>query len=161
MARGESDRPVQLDMLDRLMDDDPSGRAEIPPSRERSVALFRQAVRRNVEAILNTTRAAGDLPAVNTELRDSLWTYGFPDINSMSLDSSYDQVRLVENLESTIKRFEPRLRSIRVTASDPISKSRQTIAFRVEAVLMIDPSPERISFDTVLEVAKGAYRVKE
>jgi hypothetical protein len=28
-------------------------------------------------------------------------------------------------------------------------------------MLMIDPAPERISFDTVLEVTKGAYSVKE
>jgi len=26
---------------------------------------------------------------------------------------------------------------------------------------MIDPAPERISFDTVLEITKGAYSVKE
>jgi hypothetical protein len=26
---------------------------------------------------------------------------------------------------------------------------------------MIDPAPERISFDTVLEIAKGSYTVKE
>jgi hypothetical protein len=31
----------------------------------------------------------------------------------------------------------------------------------VEAVLMVDPAPERISFDTVLEISKGAYSVKE
>jgi len=26
---------------------------------------------------------------------------------------------------------------------------------------LIDPAPERISFDTVLEISKGAYSVKE
>jgi hypothetical protein len=31
----------------------------------------------------------------------------------------------------------------------------------VEAMLMIDPAPERIAFDTVLEITKGSYSVKE
>ena len=39
--------------------------------------------------------------------------------------------------------------------------TQQAITFHVEAMLMIDPAPERISFDTVLEVTKGAYSVKD
>jgi predicted component of type VI protein secretion system len=37
----------------------------------------------------------------------------------------------------------------------------QAVRFHVEAMLLIDPAPERIAFDTVLEISKGAYSVKE
>lgn len=161
MPRNEQGRPVQVGILDRLIDDEPGTRVEAPLSREKSLSLFRMAVKRDLEWLLNTIRIADEPPDAYTELQDSLWMYGFPDINSVSLQNVQDEQRLLRNLERTIERFEPRLKRVRVTSYDRITKTRQTIAFHVEAMLMIDPLPERISFDTLLEVAKGSYRVKE
>ena len=48
-----------------------------------------------------------------------------------------------------------------MTSRDPYRATQQAITFHVEAMLMIDPAPERISFDTVLEMTKGAYSVKD
>jgi predicted component of type VI protein secretion system len=48
-----------------------------------------------------------------------------------------------------------------VTSYDRIVKSSPAVEFHVEAMLMIEPAPERIAFDTVLEVGKGSYRVKD
>ena len=61
----------------------------------------------------------------------------------------------------TIESFEPRLRRIRVTNPTEVGSTQQAIVFHVDALLMMDPAPERIAFDTVLEVSKGAYTVKE
>jgi type VI secretion system protein ImpF len=161
MARNEQGRPVQVGILDRLIDDEPGSRVEAPLSREKSLSMFRTAVKRDLEWLLNTIRIADEPPEAYTELQDSLWMYGFPDINSVSLQNAQDEQRLLRNLERSIEKFEPRLKRVRVTSYDRITKTRQTIAFHVEAMLMIDPLPERISFDTLLEVAKGSYRVKE
>jgi predicted component of type VI protein secretion system len=49
----------------------------------------------------------------------------------------------------------------RVIRKERWKKGQQTITFHVEAILMIDPAPERISFDTVLEISKGAYSIKD
>jgi len=94
-------------------------------------------------------------------LRDSLWLYGLPDINSISLQNQQDEERLLRGLERAIQQFEPRLSRVRVTSYDRILKSRQIVEFHVEAMLMIEPAPERIAFDTILEIGKGSYRVKE
>ena len=34
------------------------------------------------------------------------------------------------------------------------------VRFQVEALLRMDPSPEHVVFDTVLEVARGEYAVE-
>jgi type VI secretion system protein ImpF len=94
-------------------------------------------------------------------LKKSLFNYGLPDVSSMSLQSPSDERRLLRGLELAIETFEPRLARARVTSSETITSSMQAVRFHVEAMLLIDPAPERIAFDTVLEISKGAYSVKE
>ena len=161
MPQNDSGRAVQLSILDRLTDDEPGVRAEAPITREKSLRIMRAAVQRDLEALLNTIRTAEKTPAAYTELRDSLWLYGLPDINSIALQNQQDEDRLLRSLERAIQQFEPRLSRVRVTSYDRILKSRQIVEFHVEAMLMIDPAPERIAFDTILEIGKGSYRVKE
>ncbi|HEY3454188.1 MAG TPA: type VI secretion system baseplate subunit TssE [Bryobacteraceae bacterium] len=161
MPSNDSGRAVQLSILDRLTDDEPGVRTEAPITREKSVRMMRAAVQRDLEALLNTIRIAETVPETYTELRDSLWLYGLPDINSISLQNQQDEERLLRGLERAIQQFEPRLSRVRVTSYDRILKSRQIVEFHVEAMLMIEPAPERIAFDTILEIGKGSYRVKE
>lgn len=161
MPSNDSGRAVQLSILDRLTDDEPGVRTEAPMTREKSVRMMRAAVQRDLEALLNTIRIAEAVPDAYTELRDSLWLYGLPDINSISLQNQQDEERLLRGLERAIQQFEPRLSRVRVTSYDRILKSRQIVEFHVEAMLMIEPAPERIAFDTILEIGKGSYRVKE
>ena len=161
MPSNDSGRAVQLSILDRLTDDEPAVRTEAPITREKSLRMMRVAVQRDLEALLNTIRIAGKAPETYTELRDSLWLYGLPDINSISLQNQQDEERLLRSLERAIQQFEPRLSRVRVTSYDRILKSRQVVEFHVEAMLMIEPAPERIAFDTILEIGKGSYRVKE
>ena len=161
MPPNDSGRAVQLSILDRLTDDEPGVRTEAPITREKSVRMMRAAVQRDLEALLNTIRIAETAPETYTELRDSLWLYGLPDINSVSLQNQQDEERLLRGLERAIQQFEPRLSRVRVTSYDRILKSRQIVEFHIEAMLMIEPAPERIAFDTILEIGKGSYHVKE
>jgi type VI secretion system protein ImpF len=162
MPDAKFEKSLQPPLLDRLIDLDPETRNEPPVSRAESLRRFRQAVKRDLEWLLNTTRIPMDeIPPAYKELRKSLFCYGLPDISNLSLTNSSDEQRLLRTLEVAIETFEPRLTRARVTSSEPIEKSRQAITFHVEAVLMIDPAPERIAFDTVLEISKGAYSVQE
>jgi type VI secretion system protein ImpF len=62
-------------------------------------------------------------------------------------------------LERTIELFEPRLKGVRV-AVDPPSGERRTLRFQIEGMLMMDPAPERVSFDTLLDPGSGQYLVQ-
>ena len=161
MAEAKLERSVQLGLLDRLIDLDPDNRSEAPMSRSESLRRLRNAVRRDLEYLLNTTRAPLEIPEGCPECPNSILGYGLPDISGVSLQNSGDEQRLLKGLENAVETFEPRLSRIRVTSADVDDSNKQSLTFHVEALLMIDPAPERIAFDTVLDITKGAYSVKE
>jgi type VI secretion system protein ImpF len=69
--------------------------------------------------------------------------------------------RLLGALRDTLARFEPRLANPRVRLVDASQVSAPQMRFVVEATLMMDPSPEQVVFDTVLEIARGEYAVHD
>lgn len=161
MANPKFTKNIQQGILDRLIDLEPLNRQEAPMTRAESLRQFRLAVKRDLEWLLNTTRMPIEVPEACAGVENTVLFYGLPDIASISLQNPGDEQRLLRSLESVIEMFEPRLARARVTSRDPYRSTQQAITFHVEAMLMIDPAPERISFDTVLEVTKGAYSVKE
>ena len=130
-------------------------------SRAESLRQYRVAVKRDLEWLLNTTRMPIPVPASCKETPKSVLFYGLPDIASIVLSNAGDEQRLQRSLETAIALFEPRLSRARVVTRERFRKGRQSITFHVEAMLMMEPAPERISFDTVLEITKGEYNVKE
>jgi type VI secretion system protein ImpF len=155
------DKLVQAGLLDRLIDENPDIRAEAPITRAESLRRFRASIKRDLEWLLNTIQSGDTYPAAYREVRKSILTYGLPDVSGFSLQNKSDEFRLLRTIEEVIESFEPRLRRIRVTNPSEVSSTQQAIVFHVDALLMMDPAPERIAFDTVLEVGKGAYTVKE
>lgn len=155
------ERIVQLSVLDRLIDDEPENRNEKMMTRVESLRLLRASVKRDLEFLLNATRMPIDIPESCPEVKKSVLVYGLPDITTISIQNIGDEQRLIRSLESAIEQFEPRLACAKVTTRAELGVSKHAVTFRVEAMLMIDPAPERIAFDTVLEISKGAYTVKE
>src|SRR5215471_4222138 len=153
----EEDRPVQESVLDRLIGDD----AEVSPiTRTRSVRDLKSAVRRDLEWLLNTRAVAIPPPESLNEVRESVYTYGVSDITSLSADDPKARLRLRTMIEEAIRIFEPRLTNVLVTESGAGTPENRQLRFSIQAVLRMDPSPERISFDTVLDVSRGQYAVK-
>jgi len=153
----EEDRPVQESVLDRLIGDD----EEVSSiTRMRSVRDLKAAVRRDLEWLLNTRSVAIPPPESLHEVRESVYTYGVGDITSLSADDPKARVRLRGMIEEAIRVFEPRLMNVLVTESGADAREVRQLRFSIQAVLRMDPSPERISFDTVLDVGRGQYVVK-
>jgi len=159
MARGETGTAITQSVLDRLIDREPDSQTERPPTRAQSVRQLKAAVRRDLEWLLNTRRNPEAAPDAASELAHSLYVYGLPDITSFSLNSTKDQNRLAWLLENAIKEFEPRLKAVRVRMETPGSGLR-ALRFQIEGMLAMDPVPERVTFDTLLELTSGSYRVK-
>ena len=160
-GRNTALRPVQRSLLDRLTDAAPEQPHERLPTREESVRHLRDAVRHDLEWLLNTRRELVALDDALPEARRSLLRYGVPDVSSMSRDGVDTVARLVREVEQAIATFEPRLAQARVVAlQDPGMGARQELRFTIEALLRVDPAPERVVFDTVLETARGDYQLR-
>ena len=60
-------------------------------------------------------------------------------------------------IEETIRRFEPRFLSVRVTLIDAEDRLETTLRLRIEAVLHAEPAPEPVTFDTLVDPATTTW----
>ncbi len=158
--RPSPETPVTLSVLDRLIDFETGVSTEPPLSRAQSLKLLRAAIRRDLEWLLNSRRVAFEPGPEFDELNRSVYVIGLADFTTFCLADSSEQSRLLRHIQSVVRQFEPRLANVRITQQDDPLKTR-SLRFRIEASLLIDPAPERISFDTVLHLSSGEYTVRE
>ena len=125
-----------------------------------NVRQLRNVVARDLEAMLNTRQESlTQLTEEFTELQNSLLTYGLPDVTSYSLDSLDDRNQVRRAVEGTVAAFEPRLEQIRVTLQHGRDTDRG-LNFRIDAMLRVDPAPEPVTFDAILELDTHQYVVR-
>jgi len=159
MAKREAGGPVTLSVLDRLIDRDPKHSAEAPLTRPQSLRELKAALKRDLEWLLNTRRTIEPASDTARETVRSVYHYGFEDLSSKSVLSGKDQSELVREMEAVIALFEPRLKRAKVRM-EPVKGNYRDLRFVIEGLLCMDPAPEPVRFDTVLELGKGAYEVK-
>jgi type VI secretion system protein ImpF len=154
VARSTVETIVTQSVLDRLTTVE-----DWPSTRSQSVQYFRDAIKRDLEWLLNTRqpgmRELEGYPLANA----SMVNYGLPDISALGLSSASDQRRLRLAIQACLKNFEPRLMNIEVTIEGSDVSDRR-LRFHIEGQMRLDPAPEEISFDTVLELTSGEYRMK-
>jgi type VI secretion system protein ImpF len=158
MARARGEAPIGLSVLDRLIDED----LRIPEkqlTRSESLRKLRDAVRRDLEWLLNT-RHPIIVPPLNSQLDKSLYMYGIPDVTSMSAKNMSDRQKLLQAMQDTIAQFEPRVANPRVTLAPDQDEKIPILRFVIEGLLRVDPSPEQIAFGAVVELANGECKVQ-
>jgi len=159
MNPGDLEPTIRQSVVDRLIDTAPRHSADPPPTWSQSVRQKREALMRDLEWLLNTRRILHPAPADMPELQASVYNYGLPDITSMSRDSADTRQYLLRRIEEAVELFEPRLMSVRVSAVEGAPGAEHSIRFVIEALLRMEPDPERVMFDTVLEVSSGEFHV--
>lgn len=150
---------VQLSVLDRLLDDEPKNREEVQPTRSQAIARLKDALRRDLEWLLNTRAFPEELDEDLEETGASVFTYGLPDFSSMAAGSKQTRTRLERSLQRALEVFEPRLINVTVKAVEGDDKEKRTIRFLISGWLHMSPAPLQVSFDTRLQLARGEYRV--
>ncbi|HEX8558029.1 MAG TPA: type VI secretion system baseplate subunit TssE [Pyrinomonadaceae bacterium] len=170
MPRSDNEVRVTPSVLDRLLDYEPEVSSEPAPSRAKSLRQMKESVRRDLQWLLNSRQSSslllggagadGPLTAeAERELRNSLVCFGLPDFSSASILSTLDQNRVKRALEVAVATFEPRLRDVVVTLL-PARETERALRFRIDARLRVEPAPEPVTFDTVLNIHNGEYRIE-
>jgi type VI secretion system protein ImpF len=159
MARSLGETTITVSVLDRLIDLDPESHVESPLSRSQSVRILKNAVRRDLEWLLNTRRICDPPEEGLKEVNSSVYTYGLPDLSALTMAASGDRNKLVRQILATINLFEPRLANVRLVMIETPDSAKKDVRLRVEAMLRMDPVPEPISFDTVIELKTGNCRL--
>lgn len=159
MSPAQGDVTVTLSVLDRLIDEEPASIVEGALSRSESIRRLKKWVRRDLEWLLNTRRSVQEPDDSLKETSRSLYMYGLPDFSTYTMASSADQTRLLRHLLTAIKLFEPRLANVRLVPLESPTTGLQRFRLRIEGMLLMDPAPEPVSFDTLIELRSGACRV--
>ena len=160
MARIETEIRVTPSVLDRLLDFEPKAQQEAPKSRSRNLRELKMSVRRDLEWLLNSRCFPDGIDTSLEEVFKSVIVYGLPDITGVSAKNHLEQKRLTRALETAIRNFESRLIDLKVIL-EPVGTTDKALKFRIEARLDIEPTPEPIAFDTILQLGSGDFEVKE
>ncbi|MCX4165008.1 MULTISPECIES: type VI secretion system baseplate subunit TssE [Paraburkholderia] len=144
--------------LDKLFDDEPHLPAS-PAMRQLSLEELKATVARDVEAILNTRIALTEHELLALpECRKSVLTYGLNDFAGLSLASHYDRTFICKSIQAAIERHEPRLQQVAVTL-EMSQQSTNALNFAIQALLVVHPAEEPVSFDAMLQPSTLQYSV--
>jgi type VI secretion system protein ImpF len=154
LARATTEALVTQSILDRLMEVE-----DWPATRSQSTRFFRDALKRDLEWLLNTRQPPLPELANWPAAKASVVNYGLPDISSLGFSNAADHRALRIAIETCLRNYEPRLIDVRVTLQSSDTTDRR-LRFHIEGNMKLDPAPEEIAFDTVLELSSGEYKVK-
>lgn len=160
MALRDNDIKITPSIIDRLLDFDPKVSTEAPKSRSQGLRELKQSVRRDIEWLLNTRHSADEVPESLEELNNSMAIYGLPDFTGLSSKNVDDRKSLIRSIETALRIFEPRFINLKV-ALEETNELERGVKFRIQATLRVEPTPEPVVFDTVLQVGSGEFKVEE
>jgi type VI secretion system protein ImpF len=146
---------VQLPLLDRLFDEAPEQPHDTQRGTAETMSLLRQAVRRDLEMLLNARRSWRTPPAALRELATSPIAFGIPDVAAARFADKREREKLRQEIETTLRRFEPRFAQVQVSLVDPADTLDGTLHLHIDALLHAEPAPEPVAFDTVMENEAG------
>jgi len=147
-------------VLDRLIDEQPTATREAPKTRNQVLRELKRSLRRDLENLLNTRWRCTTWPQNLEELELSLVNYGIPDITAADLGSARNRTEFRRVVETVIRQFEPRFKSVKVEMLDNVETLDRTLRFRIDALLYAEPAPEPVVFDSALQPATGNVEVK-
>lgn len=160
MADIEYTDQIVPSVLDRLIDDNPGVSRDAPKLRVQAMRDLRRSVRRDIEELLNTRQTILDWTDDLDQVEYSMIDFGTPDFSSLSLTSEEERQRFRALIEERIRKLEPRFKSVEVRLvanADPLDR---TLRFHIDAWIFVDPAPERVDFDSLLEPVSRTFTVK-
>lgn len=161
MVFTDKERNLRASVLDRLFDDEPNMSVDSERTRQRKLKDLRNSVRRDLESLLNARYRVVSPPEQYKELSSSLLNYGLPDLATVNMLDIAKKQEFTRDIESIIRTYEPRFKSVKVSHIDNTRKTDRTLRFRIDALMYADPAPEVIVFDSVLEPVLRTVTVEE
>lgn len=143
-------------ILDRLTDPDSGGTAA---GQGYTLQQVIEAVRRDLEELLNTRQTSAGIPVIYEEVLDSIVAYGLPDMTMVNAATPGERASIGRIIEQMVSKYEPRLKDVRANLIESAQRPDRLVRFEIHARLDLDPSPE-VGFQTVLELMTGQTSIK-
>ena len=147
------DVPFGLFLMERL-----SERREQPRAKTASLRVLKEAIRHDLEAVLNTRRPMARLVEPFPETRGTVLDYGLEDFSDLHDTTKGHLLAMQQAVERCLAEFEPRLQDVTVNVQKGFTEKRE-LHLHIEARLPLYPSVETIFFDTVFDLTSQTYLV--
>lgn len=154
------DRVLARSILDRLIDEAPDRTVDPPISFVDQVRDVREAIRRDLEELLNTRRCPATPPAALSELKDALVSYGVDGIVSANLMTDQAKLKLAQAIERRIALFETRLSDVRVTILKSRTMTERALRMRIQATFSLHEGMPPISFESTIDPSTQRFLVE-
>jgi type VI secretion system protein ImpF len=155
MAEPNRHDRLQPSLLDRLTDDMPEQKREALDRQVLTMQQLRNAVLRDLAALLNTTNlgATDDLEGLPLAAA-SVLNYGVPSFTG-AVASSDRVTSLEQSIATAIRQFEPRIRagSVRVRARESTDDAIPRLIFEIQGELWAQPVPQQLFLETSVDIA--------
>ena len=155
---------LQPSLLDRLTDRAPRQKRDGPDEQVLTMAQIRQAVLRDLSALLNTTNLGTLKDLSDTPLAaKSTLNYGLPGFAGM-IETSARLASLEREIAEAITAFEPRIRpqTLRVRSRGARGgPASSTVVFEIECELWAQPLPIQLFLETAFDVETRIAVVNE
>ena len=157
MAELDSKTPLKPSVFDRLIGNVDGSVAGSGIAQ--NLTKLKEAVRRDLENLLNTRWRVTAWPPSLEELNNSLVNYGIPDFSGHNMGSASDREDFRALVENAIRNFEPRFTKVRVKLVRQRDFTDRTLRFEIEAELHAVPYPEPVLFESLLEPGDSNFKV--
>ncbi len=154
------DRVLSRSILDRLLDPSPDLMQDMPLTLVDQVREMREAIRRDLEALLNTRRCPTAPPDTLSELKDALVSYGVDGVVSANLVTDESKLRLARAIERRIDLFETRLSDVRVTILKSRTAGERALRMRIQAMFRLHDGMPPISFESTIDPSTQRFLVE-
>ena len=128
-------------------------------NRREAINRYKDSVKRDLGWLLNTRQVVDERLPFYPEVSKSVYAYGLPDITSVNVGAVHDQNELLRRMERCIEFFDKRLTKTDIVLEPRIGLNR-VLRFSIRGIVLMDPAPEEIVIDTILDPASGEYEVK-
>jgi type VI secretion system protein ImpF len=131
--------------------------------RSLSDSMLKALLAEDLASLLNTIDLESSAPELIEDLpnvRNSILNYGMRDLSDKTIDETARLDGIRHELETSLKRFEPRLlsRTMRVER-DAENEDDLTIRFIIRCDMRADPVPTSVEFVTEVELDSGEIKI--
>jgi type VI secretion system protein ImpF len=155
---------LQPSLLDRLIDHNPARKKDAPNEQVMTAAQLRQAVVRDLVALLNTSNLTTLIDLSDAPLAAaSTLNFGIPGFAGV-LESSAPSYSMERDLAEAIRRFEPRIDPDTLVVRSCGGRDESAVpalVFEIAGELWGQPVAQQVFFETTIEVETRAAKVVE
>ena len=162
MRRRPVPEPIGLPLLDRLINEGSTPSSAWATLRDEAAVAgaIRRSIARDLEILFNTRQRLVPPPWAGPDPAASIVDFGLPAARGTDLATAAGRKEFARAIEAAIRRFEPRLRDVRVTL-EPGATPMEPLTVAIAATLAAGSSGEPVAFEASWAGGSGPVRVAE